>query len=190
MLLVSEPVLGADEKAALAAVIESGWITMGDRVQEFERAFAHLHEAEDSIAVSSCTAALHLILHALGIGPGDEVLVPSLTFVATANSVLYVGARPIFVDIESTEIPLMSLDEAQAKCTARTKAVILVHFGGYLADRDAWQVLRSTQWFALDRGCRACAGPADRRDLWRGGGIQLLWQQEHDHGRGRRNYCA
>ena len=100
MLLVSEPVLGADEKAALAEVIESGWVTMGDRVREFEQAFARMHEAEDSIAVGSCTAALHLILHALGIGPGDEVLVPSLTFVATANSVLYVGARPVFVDIE------------------------------------------------------------------------------------------
>lgn len=139
MLLVSEPVLGTEEKAALAAVIESGWITMGDRVREFEKAFALLHQAEDSIAVGSCTAALHLILHALGIGPGDEVLVPSLTFVATANSVLYVGARPIFVDIESMEIPLMSLDDAEAKCNARTKAVILVHFGGYLADRNTWQ---------------------------------------------------
>ena len=139
MLLVSEPVLGTEEKAALAAVIESGWITMGDRVREFEQAFALLHQAEDSIAVGSCTAALHLILHALGVGPGDEVLVPSLTFVATANSVLYVGARPVFVDIESSEIPLMSLDEAEAKCTARTKAVILIHFGGYLADRDTWQ---------------------------------------------------
>jgi dTDP-4-amino-4,6-dideoxygalactose transaminase len=139
MLLVSEPVLGAEEKAALAAVIESGWVTMGDRVREFEQTFARLHDAEDSIAVGSCTAALHLILHALGIGPGDEVLVPSLTFVATANSVLYVGAQPVFVDIESPEVPLMSLDEAEARCTARTKAVILVHFGGYLADRDAWQ---------------------------------------------------
>src|SRR5437879_9553517 len=139
MLLVSEPVLGTEEKAALAAVIESGWITMGDRVREFEKAFALLHQTEDAIAVSSCTAALHLILHALGVGPGDEVLVPSLTFVATANCVLYVGARPVFVDIESPEIPLMSLDEAEAKCTARTKAVILVHFGGYLAHRDTWQ---------------------------------------------------
>jgi len=139
MLLVSEPILGTEEKEALAAVIESGWVTMGDRVQEFEQAFARLHEAEDSIAVSSCTSALHLILHGLGIGPGDEVLVPSLTFVATANSVLYVGARPVFVEIESPEVPLMSLDEAEAKCTARTKAVILVHFGGYLAHRDAWQ---------------------------------------------------
>ena len=139
MLLVSAPVLGMEEKAALAAVIESGWITMGDRVREFEQAFALIHEAEDSIAVSSCTAALHLILHALGVGPGDEVLVPSLTFVATANSVLYVGARPIFVDIETPETPLMSLDDADAKCTARTRAIILVHFGGYLADRSAWQ---------------------------------------------------
>jgi dTDP-4-amino-4,6-dideoxygalactose transaminase len=139
MLLVSEPILGAEEKSALAAVIESGWVTMGDRVQEFEQAFARLHEAEDSIAVGSCTAALHLILHALGIGPGDEVLVPSLTFVATANSVLYVGARPVFVDIESPAAPLMSLEEAEAKCTARTKAVIIVHFAGYLAHRDAWQ---------------------------------------------------
>jgi dTDP-4-amino-4,6-dideoxygalactose transaminase len=139
MLLVSEPILGMEEKAALDAVIDSGWITMGDRVREFEQAFARLHEAEDSIAVSSCTAALHLILHALDIGPGDEVLVPSLTFVATANSVLYVGARPVFVDIESPAVPLMSLDDAAAKCTARTKAVILVHFGGYLADRDVWQ---------------------------------------------------
>ena len=139
MLLVSAPVLGDDEKAALAAVIESGWVTMGDRVGEFEQTFARLHQADDAIAVGSCTAALHLILHALGIGPGDEVLVPSLTFVATANSVVYVGARPVFVDIESAEVPLMSLDEAEAKCTSRTKAVILVHFAGYLADRDAWQ---------------------------------------------------
>lgn len=139
MLLVSEPVLGTEESAALAAVIKGGWITMGDRVREFEQAFALLHKAEDSIAVSSCTAALHLILHALGVGPGDEVLVPSLTFVATANSVLYVGARPIFVDIEAPENPSMSLDDAEAKRTTRTKAVILVHFGGYLADRAAWQ---------------------------------------------------
>lgn len=141
MLLVSEPVLGADERSALAAVIDSGWITMGERVREFEQAFARMHEVEDAVAVSSCTAALHLILYGLGIGPGDEVLVPSLTFVATANSVLYVGARPVFVDIGSLEAPLMSLEEAEAKCSSRTKAIILVHFAGYLAHRDAWQAL-------------------------------------------------
>lgn len=139
MLLVSAPVLGEEEKAALADVIDDGWVTMGDRVRKFEHAFARMHEAEDSIAVGSCTAALHLILHSLGIGPGDEVLVPSLTFVATANAVLYVGARPVFVDVESVSVPLMSLDDAEAKCTARTVAVVLVHFAGYLAYRDAWQ---------------------------------------------------
>jgi dTDP-4-amino-4,6-dideoxygalactose transaminase len=139
MLLVAEPVLGLEEKVALTAVIDSGWITMGDRVRQFEQTFAQLHEADDAIAVGSCTAALHLVLHALGIGPGDEVLVPSLTFVATANSVLYVGARPVFVDVESPTTPLISLDDAEAKCNSRTKAVILVHFGGYLPDRDSWQ---------------------------------------------------
>ncbi|MBN8939925.1 MAG: DegT/DnrJ/EryC1/StrS aminotransferase family protein [Rhizobiales bacterium] len=139
MLLVAAPIVGAEEKAALCEVIDSGWLTMGDRVRNFEQAFAKAHGAEDSIAVNSCTAALHLILQALGIGPGDEVLVPALTFVATSNCVLYVGATPVFVDIESTDVPLMSLQDAEARCTARTKAIILVHFGGYLADRSAWQ---------------------------------------------------
>jgi dTDP-4-amino-4,6-dideoxygalactose transaminase len=139
MLLVSAPIVGAAEKAALSSVIDSHWLTMGDRVREFEEAFAAVHGAEDCVALSSCTAALHLILHALGVGPGDEVLVPSLTFVATANAVLYVGAKPVFIDIESADVPLMSLAEAEARCTPRTKAIILVHFAGYLADLGAWQ---------------------------------------------------
>lgn len=139
MLLVSAPILGVPEKVALSKVIDSGWLTMGERVQAFEQAFADIHGAQDCVAVGSCTAALHLILHALGIGPGDEVLVPSLTFVATANAVLYVGATPVFVDIESADVPLMSLAEAEARCTPRTKAVILVHFAGYLPNREQWQ---------------------------------------------------
>ncbi len=139
MLLVSSAIVGQPEKSALCDVIDSGWLTMGDRVKEFEVAFATMHGASDSVAVNSCTAALHLILHALEIGPGDEVLVPSLTFVATANSVLYVGAKPVFVDIESLHVPLMSLADAEARCTPNTKAIILVHFAGYLADRAAWQ---------------------------------------------------
>ncbi|MFI5412039.1 DegT/DnrJ/EryC1/StrS family aminotransferase [Kaistia sp. UC242_56] len=146
MLMVSAPIVGMPEKAALSEVIDSGWLTMGDRVQAFEQAFANLHGSDDCVAVGSCTAALHLILHALDIGPGDEVLVPALTFVATANAVLYVNATPVFVDIESADVPLMSLAEAEARCTPRTKAIILVHFAGYLADRDAWQA------FAARRG--------------------------------------
>lgn len=149
MLLVSEPTLGPDEKEALAAAIDSGWITMGDRVREFEQTFASMHGADEAIAVGSCTAALHLILHALGVGPGDEVLVPSLTFVATANAVLYVGARPVFVDIESGAVPLMSVADAQRKCTSRTKAVILMHFAGYLADREEWQAFARSKGLLL-----------------------------------------
>jgi dTDP-4-amino-4,6-dideoxygalactose transaminase len=145
MLLVSAPILGVPEKVALSKVIDSGWLTMGERVQAFEQAFADIHGAQDCVAVGSCTAALHLILHALGIGPGDEVLVPSLTFVATANAVLYVGATPVFVDIESADVPLMSLAEAEARCTPRTKAVILVHFAGYLPNREQWQRFARTR---------------------------------------------
>ncbi|MGE0056205.1 MAG: aminotransferase class I/II-fold pyridoxal phosphate-dependent enzyme, partial [Hyphomicrobium sp.] len=100
MLSVSEPCLGQDEKNALIEVIDSGWITAGEKVRRFEQAFAAVHGADDVVAVSSCTAALHLILLGLGLGPGDEVLVPAMTFAATANSVLYVGAKPVFVDIE------------------------------------------------------------------------------------------
>ena len=139
MLLVAEPIVGEEEKAALSDVLDCGWITMGDRVRAFELAFAEKHDAPDAVAVSSCTAALHLLLEGLGIGPGDEVLVPSLTFVATANCVLYAGATPVFIDIESLESPLISLADAAAKCTAKTKAVIVMHYAGYLADRDLWR---------------------------------------------------
>ncbi|UCI07398.1 DegT/DnrJ/EryC1/StrS family aminotransferase [Mesorhizobium sp. B1-1-8] len=145
MLLVSAPVLGVPEKVALSKVIDSGWLTMGERVRSFEEAFAVMHGAEDCVAVNSCTAALHLILYGLGIGPGDEVLVPSLTFVATVNAVLYVGAKPVFVDIESADVPLMSIAEAEARCTSRTRAVILVHFAGYLADKAEWQAFASVR---------------------------------------------
>ncbi len=138
MLFVAEPMLGAEEKSAISEVIDGGWITMGPRVRAFEQAFAALHGVPDCVAVNSCTAALHLALKALEIGPGDEVLLPSLTFVATANSVLYVGAKPVFVDIESVERPLMSLSDAESKCTSRTRAVMLMHYAGYLSDRNAW----------------------------------------------------
>jgi dTDP-4-amino-4,6-dideoxygalactose transaminase len=161
LLLVSQPLLGSEEKAALCEVIESGWITMGDKVRQFEAAFAALHEAEDSVAVASCTAALHLILHALNIGPGDEVLVPSLTFVATANCVLYVGADPVFVDIESLDMPLLSLEDAEAKCTSRTKAVILMHYGGYLANRDAWRALARRKGLLLIEDAAHAPGKAE-----------------------------
>jgi len=136
---LSDPMLGDLEANVLADVIESGWLTMGQRVARFETAFAELHDRKEAVAVSSCTAALHLGLAALGMGPGDEVLVPSLTFVATANAVLYTGATPIFVDIEALTVPHMSLEDAATKITPNTRAVIIMHYGGYLADMQVWR---------------------------------------------------
>lgn len=139
MLLVGEPSLGEPEKAALSRVIDSNWITMGENVRAFEREFSAEHGVPDAVAVNSCTAGLHLVLAALGIGRGHEVLVPSLSFVATANCVLYVGGTPVFVDIVGANAPVISVADAARKCTSRTKAVILMHYAGYLADREAWR---------------------------------------------------
>lgn len=149
MLLVAEPCLGDEEKAALAEVINTGWITMGAKVRAFERAFADMHHAADAVAVDSCTAGLHLALEALGIGPGDEVLVPSLTFVATANSVIYDGATPVFVDIESLDRPVISCADAAGKCTDRTRAVIVMHYGGHVVDGGAWRDFADSRGLAL-----------------------------------------
>ncbi|KJS32449.1 MAG: aminotransferase DegT [Desulfatitalea sp. BRH_c12] len=148
-LSLSDPVLGIDEKKALCAVIDSQWITMGDRVASFENAFAHAHGAEAAVAVSSCTAALHLGLLALGITAGDEVLVPSLSFVATANAVVYVGAKPVFVDIVEEDCPHLSLSDAEAKCTRQTKAVIVMHYGGYQVDLAEWRTFADQRGLAL-----------------------------------------
>jgi len=148
LVSLADPVLGEAEEQALVEVIRDQWLTMGPRVAEFESAFAALHGRDGAVAVSSCTAALHLALAGLGIGEGDEVLLPSLTFVATANAVRYVGARPVFVDIESLTHPLIALSDAERKLTSKTKAVIVVHYAGYLADMQAWRAF------------------ADRHGLW------------------------
>jgi dTDP-4-amino-4,6-dideoxygalactose transaminase len=158
MLLVAEAALGADEIAALTKVVESGWITMGDRVRAFEEAFAVHHGANDAVAVGSCTAGLHLVLRALGIGPGDEVLVPSLTFVATVNSVLYVGATPVFVDIDSLRRPHLSLADATGKCSSKTKAVIVMHYAGYKVDGEAWQAFARSRGLLLIEDAAHAAG--------------------------------
>ncbi len=138
-IALGDPVLGDQEKKALCDVIDSGWLTMGDRVAAFEKDFATHHGVDNAVAVNSCTAALHLCLEALDIGIGDEVLVPSLTFVATANAVLYSGAKPVFVDINSISSPHISLEDAASQITPATKAIIVMHYGGYVVDLPAWR---------------------------------------------------
>lgn len=158
MLLVGEPVLGEAEKVALARVIDTNWVTMGEHVRAFEQAFATVHGAPDAAAVNSCTAGLHLALAALGIGPGDEVLVPSLSFVATANCAVYVGAKPVFVDIAGLDEPLMSVRDAEEKIGPRTRAVIVMHYAGYLADRVLWRAFAERHGLLLIEDAAHAAG--------------------------------
>lgn len=125
--------LGEEEVQAVADVIRSGWLTMGAKTFEFEKQFAHYVGASHAIAVSSCTAALHLALEAVGVKRGDEVLVPTTTFTATAEVVTYFGARPVFVDVDPN---MMNLDpvDAERRITPRTKAIIPVHLAGTPCD--------------------------------------------------------
>jgi dTDP-4-amino-4,6-dideoxygalactose transaminase len=124
------------ELAEVLDAIDSEWITAGPRTQAFEEAFARLTETAEAVAVSNGTAALFLALKGLGIGPGDEVLVPSMTFVATAAAVIHCGAEPVLVDICGLDNPTMSPDDAAAKITSRTKAILPVHYAGIPAEMD------------------------------------------------------
>ncbi|MFF2200432.1 DegT/DnrJ/EryC1/StrS family aminotransferase [Streptomyces sp. NPDC058145] len=130
------PWLGEEEARAASEAVLSGWVAQGPRVAAFERAFAERVGAEHAIAVSSCTTALHLSLVALGLGPGDEVVVPSLSFIATANAVRYVGAEPVFADVEPATGNLTPAT-VDAVRTSRTRAVLAVHQGGVPADVHA-----------------------------------------------------
>jgi dTDP-4-amino-4,6-dideoxygalactose transaminase len=127
--------LGEEEVQAVAEVIRSGWLTMGAKTFEFERQFAAYIGASHAIAVSSCTAALHLALEAAGISRGDEVLVPTTTFTATAEVVTYFGARPVLVDIDPRTLNIDLLD-IERRITLSTKAIIPVHFAGTPCDMD------------------------------------------------------
>ncbi|MGD9526934.1 DegT/DnrJ/EryC1/StrS family aminotransferase [Pseudonocardia sp.] len=160
LIELGTPVLGEPEKAALAEVIDSGWLTMGERVRRFEREFATLHGVEDAVAVGSATAALLLALAAHDIGPGDEVLVPSMSFVATASVVYHVGATPVFVDVEAPDRPHLSLADARARLTARTRAVIVMHFGGYAMDVPAWREFADEHGLVLVEDAAHVAGLA------------------------------
>lgn len=132
---VARPFLGAEEESAVTQVLRTGWIAQGPRVAEFEKRFAGYVGADHAVAVSSCTTALHLALVAAGVGRGDEVICPSLSFIATANSIAYTGARPVFVDIDRETY---NLDPAKIEesITSATRAILVVHQIGLPAALD------------------------------------------------------
>jgi dTDP-4-amino-4,6-dideoxygalactose transaminase len=125
------------EREAVEEVLRSGWLTMGPRTAEFEERFAEHLGVAHTVAVSSGTAALHLAFLAAGIGPGDEVIVPAMTFVATANAVRYCGGTPVFADIRGEHDFAIDPEAVTERITPRTKAVCAVHYGGYAAPVEA-----------------------------------------------------
>jgi dTDP-4-amino-4,6-dideoxygalactose transaminase len=150
----AKPTLRGDEGQVVADVIASGWVSQGPKVREFEQAFARRVGAAEAVAVSNCTTALALTLYAMGVGPGDEVIVPSLSFIATANAVWNCGGTPVFADID----PLTyNLDPAAAEraITPATKAIMPVHQVGLPADMDAFHEIGERHGVAIveDAAC-------------------------------------
>jgi dTDP-4-amino-4,6-dideoxygalactose transaminase len=141
--------LDEGEIEAVADTLRSGWLTMGPRIREFEIAFAEHLEVEHAIATSSCTASLHLAYLAAGIGPGDEVIVPAITFVASAAAVRYCGATPVFADVVGPADLNVDPADVEARITPRTKAICVVHYAGYAADLVALQAICERHGLAL-----------------------------------------
>jgi dTDP-4-amino-4,6-dideoxygalactose transaminase len=132
---------GEEEEKAVLGVLRSRWLTMGDVTHRFEKAFADYCGVKHAMAVSNGTVALHLACLAAGIGPGDEVIVPALTFVATVACVRYVGATPVFADVNSYDDLTLSPISAESLITSRTRAIILMHYGGYMCNIPAFREL-------------------------------------------------
>ena len=144
-----DPDLGAEEEQALIDVIRSKWLTMGDRTKEFERRFAAEIGVPVALACNSATAALHMALTAVDVGPCDDVVVPSLTFVATANAVRYCGARPVFADVASMADWNVDAGAIERALTPATKAVVVVHYAGYACDMPAIMALAKLRGLAV-----------------------------------------
>nr|WGD93331.1 DegT/DnrJ/EryC1/StrS family aminotransferase [Bacillus subtilis] len=132
----SLPLIGKEEIQEVTETLESGWLSKGPKVQQFEKEFAAFVGAKHAVAVNSCTAPLFLALKAKGIGPGDEVITSPLTFSSTANTIIHTGATPVFADIDQNTLNIDPVN-LEAAVTPRTKAVVPVHFGGQSCDMDA-----------------------------------------------------
>lgn len=151
--------LNFDEKEGQAAhdVIESRWISTGPKTAAFEQKFAQMFAVNYAIALSNCTVALHLALKLVGVKPGDEVICPSLTFVATCNSIRYVDAIPVFADVESTERPVISPEDIRSKITSKTKAIIVMHYAGFACNMQ--EIMKIASEFGLKVIEDACHAP-------------------------------
>ncbi len=152
------------EQKAVERVIKSRWLTMGETVERLERDFSDFIGIKHAIAVSSGTAALHLAMRVLEIEAGDEVIVPSLSFVASSNAILYVGAKPVFVDITGWDDFNLSCEDLKKKINPKTKAIVVVHYGGYVADmEEIKRVARKYKLFIIEDAAHAIGAKSNSK---------------------------
>lgn len=158
MLPYGRQSIDEDDIAAVVDVLRSDWLTTGPKVAEFETAFAQLTGVKEAVAVSNGTAALHAAMHAIGVGPGDEVIVPAMTFAATANCVVYQGGTPVFADVDPDTL-LIDPDQVEAKITPRSKAIIAVDYAGQPCDYDRLRAIANHHGLKLVAdACHALGG--------------------------------
>lgn len=151
-LVFGAPLIEQEEIDEVVATLKSGWIGTGPKVAKFEKMFAEYKGCSHAVAVSSCTAALHLSMLAIGIEPGDEVIVPTMTFGATANAVIHAGGTPVFVDCERDTMN-MDPEDVERKITPRTKAIIPVHFAGRPCNMDALMAIAEKHGLKIVEDC-------------------------------------
>ena len=156
-LPLSRPSITRDDIAAVSAVLESGWITTGAQCAALEERFAAAVGARHAVALTSATAGMHVLLHALGIGPGDEVVTPSLTWVSTVNLIELCGATPVFVDVER-DTAMTTAAHVEAALTPRTKLVVPVHYAGAALDLTPLRALASRRGIPLIEDAAHAAG--------------------------------
>jgi dTDP-4-amino-4,6-dideoxygalactose transaminase len=171
---VMQPWLDEREAEAASEAVLSGWVAQGPRVAAFETAFAGFIGASHAVAVSSCTTALHLGLLLLGVGPGDDVVVPSLSFIATANAVTYVGGRPVFAEVDGYD-GNMTAETVAAALTPATRAVVVVHQGGMPADADAVRALCESRGIAVLEDAACAVGSLTRGRRVGSGSPMAAW---------------
>jgi dTDP-4-amino-4,6-dideoxygalactose transaminase len=177
------PEIGEEEIAEVVSALRSGWVTTGPKAKQFESDFAdYLGGGLEAIAVNSATAGLHLGLEAMGIGPGDEVITTTHTFTATAEVIRYLGADPVFVDVDAATL-CIDVDAVARAITLRTKAIIPVHFAGRSADMTRLLALAQQHGLkVLEDAAHALRWALDWHAGERCDSVQFLRQQDHHHG--------
>lgn len=156
MIAIAKPYLTAEEAQYAYDTILTGWVTQGPKVQEFEEKFAAYTGAKYAVAVSNCTTALHLAMIVAGVGEGDEVICPSMSYVATANCIRYVNANPVFAEVD--EQYNLDIADVEKRITPKTKAILLVHQIGMPADIDAFRTLCNKHGLKLIEDAACAAG--------------------------------